>query len=63
MKKASEYHQHAAECRRLAQAMASGEQRDQLLKMAMTWDGLAEERSSLVSRHPEISKDDVSPES
>lgn len=52
MKKASEYRQHAVECRQLAAAM-SGEQRDQLLEMAATWDRLAEDRSRLVLRRPE----------
>ncbi len=44
MKKVSEYRQHALECRALAANMPSHEQRDQLLSMARTWDGLAEER-------------------
>jgi hypothetical protein len=54
MKKASEYRQHAVECRHLAAAMQSGEQRDQLLAMAETWDLLAADRSALVQRHPEL---------
>jgi hypothetical protein len=53
MKKASEYREHAEECRALAKHM-QGEQRDQLLEMARTWDQLAIERSELVRRHPEI---------
>lgn len=53
MKKASEYRKHAAECRLLASGM-EGEQRDQLLEMAATWDRLAEERSDLVRRHPDL---------
>jgi hypothetical protein len=53
MKKASEYRQHAAECRALARQM-QGEQRDQLLEMARTWDQLAADRSELVRRHPEL---------
>ncbi len=44
MKKVSEYRQHANECRALAANMSNHEQRDQLLKMADTWDRLAEER-------------------
>jgi hypothetical protein len=35
--------------------MAVGEQRDQLLEMALTWEKLAAERSDLVRRHPELS--------
>ncbi|THD57619.1 hypothetical protein [Phenylobacterium sp.] len=53
MKKASEYRQHAVECRQLAAGVA-GPQRDQLLEMANTWERLAAERSELVQRHPEI---------
>lgn len=52
MKKASEYRQHADECRQLAARMAVGEHRDQLLEMASTWDRLAVERSELIRRHP-----------
>ena len=53
MKKASEYRQHAEECRALARQM-QGEQREQLLEMARTWDQLAADRSELVRRHPEL---------
>ena len=54
MKKASEYRQHANECRALAMSMEPGEQRNQLLEMAATWDKLAADRSDLVGRHPEL---------
>ena len=54
MKKASEYRKHAEECRALANQMQGGEQRDQLLEMARTWDRLADDRSDLVRRHPEL---------
>ena len=54
MKKASEYRKHGDECRLLAHRMEHGEQRDQLLEMAATWDRLAAERSELVRRHPEL---------
>ena len=50
MKKASEYRQHAAECRTLAGRMDVGEHRDQLLKMAATWDQLAAERAQRAKR-------------
>jgi hypothetical protein len=53
MKKASEYRQHADECRTLARG-TTGEQRDKLLEMAMTWEKLAAERSDLVRRHPDL---------
>ena len=54
MKKASEYRQHAEECRALAWATPVGKQRDQRLEMAASWDMLAVERSELVRRHPEL---------
>ena len=54
MKKASEYRQHAVECRQLAAGLAAGEQRDQLLQMSANWEEMAAERSDLVSRHPEL---------
>lgn len=60
MKKASEYHAHAEECRQLAAAMEVGEHRDQLLEMASNWDRLAEERCDLVRRHPEIDRSEAS---
>ena len=44
MIKTDEYIQHAKDCRRLAKQMESGEQRDQLIKMAETWEVLAAER-------------------
>jgi hypothetical protein len=53
LKKASEYRQHAEECRQLAGGM-TGDQRDQLLEMASTWERLAQERADLVRRHPEL---------
>jgi hypothetical protein len=54
MKKASEYREHAEQCRTLAKGMPLGAQRDQLLEMAATWDKLAIERSDLIRRHPEL---------
>jgi hypothetical protein len=57
VKKASEYRQHADECRKLAARMESGEHRDQLLVMAAMWDQLAEERAELVRRHPEMNRE------
>ncbi len=49
MKKASEYRQHAEQCRLLAQGM-QGEQRDQLIEMAATWEKLAKNRADLIRR-------------
>ena len=54
MKKASEYRQHAEQCRALARSMPAGNDRDQVLEMAATWDTLATERSRLIQRHPEL---------
>ena len=48
MKKASEYDRHAQECRVLAAQMKTGEQREQLLRMAEMWRRLAEDRSGLI---------------
>ena len=56
MKKASEYRLHAEECHALAKSM-TGQQRDQLLEMAATWERLAEDRAALVKRHPELAVD------
>jgi hypothetical protein len=58
MKKASQYRQHAEECRAMARAMAPGEHRDQLLRMAETWDKLAADRTALIARHPEMALPD-----
>jgi hypothetical protein len=57
MKKASEYRQHAEDCRSLAKGLPAGEQRDQLLKMAETWENLAADRTTLILRHPELGLD------
>jgi hypothetical protein len=54
MKKASEYRQHAEECRALARKLGQGEHRNQLLEMAATWDKLVIERSELIRRCPEL---------
>ncbi|MBD2749124.1 hypothetical protein IC232_20780 [Microvirga sp. BT688] len=54
MKKASEYRQHAEECRILAKQVPDGVQRNQLLEMAKTWDALAEDRDRLAQSHPEL---------
>lgn len=54
MKTAAEYRKHAEECRILAKQLPEGEQRDQLLEMARTWDDLARDRARLVHYHPEL---------
>jgi hypothetical protein len=57
MKKASEYREHAEECRQLAVRMESGEHRDQLLAMARHWDQLAIDRVKLIRQHPELARE------
>jgi hypothetical protein len=54
MKTAAEYRKHAEECRVLAKQVPEGEQREQLLEMARTWDSLAETREGLIRNHPEL---------
>ncbi|WP_309088681.1 hypothetical protein [Phenylobacterium sp.] len=54
MKKASEYRQHAEECRALAAQMSSPAQRAQMLEMAEHWEKLARDRAALISKHPEL---------
>lgn len=56
MKKASEYRLHAKECRDLAVAMESAEQRDQLIEMAEHWEKLARDRADLIRNHPELAQ-------
>ena len=43
--KTEDYLKHAKECQALAKRMQSGEQREQLIKMAETWEVLARERN------------------
>jgi hypothetical protein len=57
MKKASEYRQHAQECRDLAAHMDSTDQRGLMLKMAEHWEKLAADRLALIGRHPELAHD------
>jgi hypothetical protein len=57
MKKASEYREHARECRHLAGSMDSDEQRALMLQMAEHWDQLATDRVALIEKHPELAHD------
>jgi hypothetical protein len=57
VKKASEYRQHAKECRALAQQVTEGEQRNQLLEMARTWDALAADRDRMSQKHAEPNRE------
>ena len=54
MKTVMDYRKHAQECRKLAQQMPSGEQREQLLEMARTWEALAYSREGLLRANPEL---------
>jgi hypothetical protein len=56
MKKISEYRDHACECRTMAKRTRSQAQRDMLLKMADTWDGLAEAREQTIASQERIAK-------
>jgi hypothetical protein len=62
MKKASEYRRHAEECLALARGMRSPEQRDQLLKMAQTWNDLAVERERIAKQRDEFGVEDTFPD-
>jgi bacterioferritin (cytochrome b1) len=54
MKKASEYRQHAQDCRDLAAQMPSEAQRALMLEKAEHWDKLAADRITLIEKHPEL---------
>jgi hypothetical protein len=57
VKKASEYRQHAKECRTLAAQAVSDEHRKQLAAMADTWDTLALEREKIAAKEsPEFAR-------
>ena len=54
MKKASEYREHAAECRAMA-SRANPPQREMLLiNMTATWEGLADDREKQIARQKRI---------
>ncbi|HEY8570898.1 hypothetical protein [Phenylobacterium sp.] len=54
MKKASEYRQHAHECRHLAAGMPSEDQRQMMLQMAEHWEKLSVDRLELIAKHPDL---------
>jgi len=54
MKKVEDYKRQAAECRAMARVAANEEQRQGLLAMAETWDGLAANRVTQVERQKRI---------
>lgn len=57
MKKASEYRQHARDCRALAAKMETPADREQLLAMAAHWEQLAQDRIELIRKHPDLAVD------
>lgn len=57
MKKASQYREHARECRELAAKMETAADREQMLAMAAHWERLARDRLALVRKHPELAID------
>jgi hypothetical protein len=54
MKKVEDYKRQADECRAMARATSNEEQRQGLLAMAETWDGLAANRTTQVERQKRI---------
>ena len=57
MEEASEYREHAAECRAIADTL-DGPHREQLLRMAQTWDRLAQQHSAPASQPPLVADPD-----
>jgi hypothetical protein len=55
LRKIEEYLRHAKECRQLAW-VSNGEYRRQLLDMAETWEGLAQDREEQIARHERIAE-------
>jgi hypothetical protein len=56
VKKASEYRQHAEECRALARTSRTPDERAQLDHLARTWDGLAVDRERIVREQAALDK-------
>jgi hypothetical protein len=57
VKKASEYREHARECRELAQKMETQADREQMLAMAAHWETVANDRAALIRKHPDLAID------
>jgi hypothetical protein len=53
MKKIEEYREHAAQCRQLAQR-GDSTTRQQLIKMAETWESLAVDREKQIARQERL---------
>jgi hypothetical protein len=56
MKKASEYREHANQCRMLARNAQNEDQRKQLEEMAQTWERLAQDRERMLAEQAELDK-------
>jgi hypothetical protein len=54
LRKISEYHEHAAECRKLAKLAVAPDHAAMLENMAQTWEGLAKEREQHLARQTRI---------
>jgi len=54
LKKISEYHEHAAECRKMANRAKEPNQKAMLAKMAATWENLAREREAHMARQKRL---------
>ena len=54
MRKVEDYRRHAEECRAMARNTTNAEQRQGLLRMAETWDGLAADRTTQIERQKRI---------
>lgn len=57
MRKISEYHEHAEECRQLAKQMKDPKQREQLEAMASAWMMLADERRKQIAKEQKSDAD------
>jgi hypothetical protein len=53
MKKVEEYREHAAQCRQLARR-GDSKAREQLMRMAETWESLAVDREKQIARQERI---------
>ena len=56
--KIADYRKHAEECRRLAKRAGLPHIRDELLKMADSWDNLAEGREKQLARNAKLLQGD-----
>ena len=54
MRKIEDYLRHAEECRRMANVASSEVNREGLLEMARTWEGLAAQREHQLARQERL---------